>query len=159
MWRRVSDRGHEVQQTAQVPHVSGSLQSRARQLHLHERRGTCILFQCPDLHVVPCNPIYAWCLPPLFEPILKDAAFVKKKYEKTYQEVVEEASSLNFSNLGLKAELAELDETLGVCKERLRVLDLSKNSKITGTLDVVAMCEALKILKLEGCHGLTGAFR
>ena len=84
---------------------------------------------------------------------------MKKKYEKTYQEVVEEASSLNFSNLGLKAELAELGETLGVCKERLRVLDLSKNSEITGTLDVVAMCEALKILKLEGCHGLTGAFR
>ena len=97
--------------------------------------------------------------PPLFEPILKDAAFVKKKYEKTYQEVVEEASSLNLSNLGLKAELAELDKTLGVCKERLRVLDLSKNSEITGTLDVVAMCEALKTLKLEGCSGLTGAFR
>ena len=97
--------------------------------------------------------------PPLFEPILKDAAFVKKKYEKTYQEVVEEASSLNFSNLGLNAELAELGETLGVCKKRLRVLDLSKNGKITGTLDVVGMCEALKILKLEGCRGLTGAFR
>ena len=97
--------------------------------------------------------------PPLFEPILKDAAFVKKKYEKTYQEVVEEASSLNFSNLGLKAELAELDETLGVCKERLRVLDLSKNSDITGTLVAVSMCEALKILKLERCPGLTGAFR
>ena len=94
--------------------------------------------------------------PPLFEPILKDAAFVKKKYEKTYQEVVEEASSLNFSSLGLKAELGE---TLGVCKERLRVLDLSKNSEITGTLDAVTMCEALEILKLEGCRGVTGALR
>ena len=84
---------------------------------------------------------------------------MKKKYEKTYQEVVEEASSLNFSNLGLKAELAELGETLGVCKERLRALDLSKNSKIIGTLDAVTMCEVLKILKLEGCRGLIGAFR
>ena len=84
---------------------------------------------------------------------------MKKKYEKTYQEVVEEASSLKFSNLGLEAELAELEETLGVCKERLRVLDLSKNSKITGTLDAVTMCEALKILKLKGCRGLIGAFR
>ena len=84
---------------------------------------------------------------------------VKQKYKKTHQEVVTEASSLNFSNLGLDAKLAELEETLGVCKERLRVLDLSKNSEITGTLDAVTMCEALKILKLEGCHGLTGAFR
>ena len=84
---------------------------------------------------------------------------MKKKYEKTYQEVVEEASSLNFSNLGLDAELNELGETLGVCKERLCVLDLSKNSEITGTLDAVRVCEALKILKLERCRGLTGAFR
>ena len=84
---------------------------------------------------------------------------MKKKYEKTYQEVVKEASSLNLSNLGLDAKLAELEETLGVCKERLRVLDLSKNSKITGTLHAVTMCEALKILKLEGCRGLIGAFR
>ena len=84
---------------------------------------------------------------------------MKKKYEKTYQEVVEEASSLNFSNLGLDAKLAELEETLGVCKERLRVLDLSKNRKITGTLDAVSMCEALNALKLEGCSGLTGALR
>ena len=95
----------------------------------------------------------------MFEPILEDAAFVKKKYEKTYQEAMEEASSLNFSNLGLQAGLAELGETLGVCKERLRVLDLSKNSKITGTLDAVSMCEALEILKLEDCQGLTGALR
>ena len=84
---------------------------------------------------------------------------MKKKYEKTYQEVVEEALSLNFSNLGLKAELAELGETLSVCKERLRVLDLSKNRNITGTLDAVAMSEALKVLKLNDCGGLTGAFR
>ena len=84
---------------------------------------------------------------------------MKKKYEKTYQEVVEEASSLNFSNLGLDAKLAELEETLGVCKERLRVLDLSKNSKITGTLGAVSMCEALNMLKLDGCSGLTGALR
>ena len=84
---------------------------------------------------------------------------MKKKYEKTYQEVVKEASSLNLSNLGLDAKLAELEETLGVCKERLRVLDLSKNSKLKGSLDVVSMCEALQILKLEQCSGLTGALR
>ena len=84
---------------------------------------------------------------------------MKKKYEKTYQEVVEEASSLNFSNLGLEAELAELGETLGVCKERLCVLDLSKNSEMTGTLNAVSVCEALNILKLGGCRGLYGALR
>ena len=84
---------------------------------------------------------------------------MKKKYEKTYQEVVGEASSLNFSNLGLDAELDELEETLDVCQERLCVLDLSKNSKITGTLGAVSVCEALKILKLKGCRGLIGAFR
>ena len=84
---------------------------------------------------------------------------MKKKYEKTYQEVVKEASSLNLSNLGLDAKLAELEETLGVCKERLRVLDLSKNSKLTGTLHAVSICEALNTLKLESCGGLTGALR
>ena len=84
---------------------------------------------------------------------------MKKKYEKTYQEVVEEASSLDFSNLGLDAELDELEETLGMCKERLCVLDLSKNSDITGTLGAVSICEALTILKLQDCSGLTGAFR
>ena len=84
---------------------------------------------------------------------------MKKKYEKTHQEVVEEASSLNFSNLGLDAELDELEETLDVCKERLCILDLSKNSKITGTLHAVSMCEALNTLKLGGCGGLTGALR
>ena len=83
---------------------------------------------------------------------------MKKKYEKTYQEVVKEASSLNLSNLGLDAKLAELEETLGVCKERLRVLDLSKNSKLKGSLDVVSMCENLETLKLEGCSGITGTF-
>ena len=84
---------------------------------------------------------------------------MKKKYEKTYQEVVKAASSLNLSNLGLDAKLAELEETLGVCKERLRVLDLSKNSKLKGSLDVVSMCENLETLKLVGCGGLTGTFR
>ena len=84
---------------------------------------------------------------------------MRKKYKKTYQEVVDEASSLNLSNLGLNAELAELGPTLDVCKDRLRILDLSRNGGITGTLDVVSMCEALQILKLEQCSGLTGALR
>ena len=84
---------------------------------------------------------------------------MRKKYKKTYQEVVDEASSLNFSNLGLNAEFAELGPTLGVCKDRLRILDLSRNSNVTGTLDVVSTCENLKTLKLSGCSGLTGMFR
>ena len=83
---------------------------------------------------------------------------MRKKYKKTYQEVVDEASSLNFSNLGLDAELADLGPTLDVCKDRLRILDLSKNRKITGKLDVVSMCENLMTLKLSGCGGLTGTF-
>ena len=83
---------------------------------------------------------------------------MRKKYKKTYQEVVDEASSLSFSNLGLNAKLAELGPTLGVCKDRLRILDLSRNS-ITGTLDVVSTCENLKTLKLSRCNGLTGMFR
>ena len=84
---------------------------------------------------------------------------VREKYEKTYQEVVGEASSLNFSTLGLNAELAELGPTLDVCKDRLRIFDLSKNSNVTGTLDVMSMCENLKTLKLSGCSRLTGMFR
>ena len=84
---------------------------------------------------------------------------MRKKYKKTYQEVVDEASFLNLSNLGLNAEFAELGPTLGVCKARLRILDLSRNFGITGTLDVVSMCENLEILKLVGCSGLTGMFR
>ena len=84
---------------------------------------------------------------------------MRKKYKKTYQEVVDEASSLNLSNLGLNAKLAELKPTLGVCKDRLRILDLSRNDGITGTLDVVSMCENLETLKLVGCNGLTGMFR
>ena len=84
---------------------------------------------------------------------------MKKKYEKTHQQVVEGASYLNFSNLGLDAELDELEETLAVCRERLCVLDLSKNSKLTGTLHAVSICEALNTLKLESCGGLTGALR
>ena len=84
---------------------------------------------------------------------------MRKKYKKTYQEVVDEASSLNFSNLGLNAELAELGPTLGVCKARLRILDLSRNRGITGTLDVVSMCDNLETLKLAECRGITGMFR
>ena len=84
---------------------------------------------------------------------------MRKKYKKTYQEVVDEASSLNFSNLGLNAKLAELGPTLDVCKDRLRILDLSRNSNITGTLDVMSTCENLKTLKLSGCSGLTGMLR
>ena len=81
---------------------------------------------------------------------------MRKKYKKTYQEVVDEASSLNLSNLGLNAKLAELGPTLGVCKDRLRILDLSRNGGITGRLDVVSMCENLEILKLVDCRRLTG---
>ena len=84
---------------------------------------------------------------------------MRKKYKKTYQEVVDEASSLNLSNLGLNAELAELGPTLDVCKDRLRILDLSRNRNITGTLDVVSTCENLMTLQLSGCEGLTGTFR
>ena len=84
---------------------------------------------------------------------------MRKKYKKTYQEVVDEASSLNFSNLGLNAELAELGPTLDVCKDRLHIFDLSGNSNVKGTLGVVGTCENLKTLKLSGCSGLTGVFR
>ena len=84
---------------------------------------------------------------------------MRKKYKKTYQEVVDEASSLNLSNLGLNAELAELGPTLDVCKDRLRILDLSRNGGITGRLDVVGTCENLKTLKLSGCSRLTGMLR
>ena len=66
---------------------------------------------------------------------------------------------MNFSNLGLKAKLAKLGPTLGVCKEQLRVLDLSKNKQITGTLNMVSICEALEILRLERCMGLDGTLR
>ena len=102
-----------------------------------------------------CNDLarLLWCL---FKLLAQDAGFVRKKYKKTYQEVVDEASSLNLSNLGLNAELAELGPTLDVCKDRLRILDLSRNAGITGTLDVVSMCENLETLKLAGCDGLTG---
>ena len=84
---------------------------------------------------------------------------MKEKYSKTFGDVVAETWSLNFPNLGLNAELTELKPTLELCKHRLRVLDLSKNSKITGTLAVLSMCETLEILKLNDCNGLTGALR
>ena len=72
--------------------------------------------------------------------------------------MVDEASALNFSNLGLHADLAELRPTLAICKDRLRILDLSSNGGIHGTLEVVSMCKNLGTLKLEGCGRLTGTF-
>ena len=84
---------------------------------------------------------------------------MKEKYAKTFQTVVTETLSLKFSDLGLHCDLALLGPTLEVCKDRLRILDISKNGGITGTLDVVSMCENLESLNLGHCELLTGKTR
>lgn len=81
---------------------------------------------------------------------------VKRKYQRTFLQVIAEASLLNFCNGNFFCNLADLAPTLEVCKDRLRALDLSKNRKITGTLDVISMCENLEILNLEQDLNLTG---
>ena len=81
---------------------------------------------------------------------------MQDKYAKTFKEVIAEASSLNFSNLGLECDLHELGPTLELCKDRLLSLNLSNNMNLTGTLEVLSICEKLEALKLEECHQLTG---
>ena len=81
---------------------------------------------------------------------------MKAVYSRTFLAVVAEALSLNFSNLGFACPLDDLGPTLEVCRDRILVLDLSKNYEMTGTLDVVSMCENLESLNLYLCYGLTG---
>ena len=86
----------------------------------------------------------------------QDKGFVRDKYGKTFREVITEASSLNFCNLGLECNLDELAPTLEVCKDRLISLDLSKNRKLTGTLEQISGLIQLKELNLSRCWGLDG---
>ena len=86
-----------------------------------------------------------------------EEAMLVKVYEKTFREVMGEAS-LILSNCFISADLSDLQNMLEVCStSELRVLDLSKN-KLTGTLDVLSMCENLELLKLEWCSDLAGSF-
>lgn len=88
-----------------------------------------------------------------------DADMVKIKYERTFQNVVAEAAHLNFRNAHIFCDLAALAPTLEVCRDRLRILDLSRNRKITGTLDVISICENLETLDLEQDLNLEGTLQ
>ena len=88
--------------------------------------------------------------------LAQDKGFVRNKYAKTFREVITEASSLNFSSLGLECDLAELVPTLQVCKDRLLSIDLSKNGTLTGTLESISCLVTLKELNLSRCPKLDG---
>ena len=83
---------------------------------------------------------------------------MEKKYEKTYQEVVEQAISLNLSNCSIDAPLSHLVPTLEVCKDNLKELNLSKNRRIKGALNCLCVCKHLRSLNLGGCAKIIGKF-
>ena len=53
---------------------------------------------------------------------------VKRKYQRTFLQVIAEASLLNFCNGNFFCNLADLAPTLEVCKDRLRALEGRTNN-------------------------------
>lgn len=86
----------------------------------------------------------------------EDADFVKGLYEKAFQGAVVSASSLNFCNASFDCPISDLGPILGMCKDRLRILDLGRNKKLVGTLDVLSICENLESLSLRKCTEVAG---
>ena len=86
-----------------------------------------------------------------------DLKYAKLKYEESFREVISKSDSLNFSSSDFSGDSSGLLPTLGACKDRLQILDLSKNVKIDGTLDPLSLCENLKSLDLHSCSGLTAS--
>ena len=86
-----------------------------------------------------------------------DAEFVRQQYAKTYRDVLENLTKLNFSSCNLSTGLSSLVPTFDVCGGNLRELDLSKNHKFSGTLmPLWHKCEFLESLKLQGCRAIEG---
>ena len=103
-----------------------------------------------------CDPSVTLVCPRVSSVLAQDKGFVRDKYAKTFREVITEASSLNFSCLGLECDLAELRPTLELCKDRLLSLDLSKNKKLRGTLEAIGGVVQLTHVDLYSCRSLSG---
>lgn len=85
-----------------------------------------------------------------------DAEFVQRKYAQVYRELMEESTSVDFSDCHITSPIADLGPKLEVCQGRLQVLNLGGNPLIKGTLDILSACTQLEWLDLRGCSGLTG---
>ena len=70
-----------------------------------------------------------------------------------------EAESLDLCNCNISGLLNDIGPTLKVSRDHLRVLDLSRNPGITGTLDVLALCGSLETLNLYQLREISGGLQ